>query len=57
MLLNKYELDNIYNVECVEGIKELSENCIDLVVTSPPYDDLRDYKSIKRLEMLENQLF
>jgi len=43
MFLNKYELDNVYNIECVEGMKGLPESCIDLVVTSPPYDDLRDY--------------
>lgn len=28
----------------VEGLKTLSNDCIDLTVTSPPYDNLRDYK-------------
>lgn len=28
----------------VKGLKELPENCIDLTVTSPPYDNLRTYK-------------
>jgi len=40
----KIELNNVYNQECVEGMKNMSENSVDLVVTSPPYDDLRDYK-------------
>ena len=28
---------------CLDTLKTLSDNCIDLVVTSPPYDDLRNY--------------
>jgi len=37
------ELNRIYNCDCVDGLKELEDNSIDLVVTSPPYDDLRTY--------------
>ena len=37
-------LDKIYNGDCIELLKQLPDNSIDLVVTSPPYDDLRDYK-------------
>lgn len=44
MKLGEFELDDIYTIDCVEGMKKLPEECIDLVVTSPPYDDLRDYK-------------
>ena len=44
MKLGELEIDTIYNMDCVEGMKKLPDNCIDLVVTSPPYDDLRDYK-------------
>ncbi|MFK8288296.1 DNA-methyltransferase [Capnocytophaga canimorsus] len=43
MNLGKYEINNIYNVDCLIGMKELPDECIDLVVTSPPYDNLRDY--------------
>ena len=28
----------------IEGLKKLDDNSIDLTVTSPPYDDLRNYK-------------
>lgn len=31
------ELDVIYNQDCLEGMKLLPDNCIDLVVTDPPY--------------------
>ena len=30
-------------MDCLEGMKLLSENSIDLIVTSPPYDNLRTY--------------
>ena len=36
-------LNKIYNMDCVEGMKMLNDNSIDLTVTSPPYDDLRKY--------------
>lgn len=32
------ELNKIYNMDCVEGMKMLPDNCIDCVVTSPPYN-------------------
>lgn len=38
------ELDVVYNEDCLIGMKELPDECIDLTVTSPPYDNLRKYK-------------
>lgn len=35
------ELDTIYNKDCIEGLKELPDNSIDLVVMDPPYDLLK----------------
>ena len=37
------ELNKIYNMDCLEGMKLLDDECIDLTVTSPPYDNLRTY--------------
>ena len=37
------ELNAIHNMDCVKGLKCLPNDCIDLTVTSPPYDDLRKY--------------
>jgi DNA modification methylase len=31
-------------MDCLEGMRLLDDNCIDLTVTSPPYDNLRTYK-------------
>ena len=32
------------NMDCLKGLKMLEDESIDLTITSPPYDDLRDYK-------------
>ena len=37
------QINKNYNIDCLEGMKLLDDNCIDLVVTSPPYDELRKY--------------
>ena len=37
------EVNKIYNMDCLEGLKLLDDNSIDLTVTSPPYDNLRTY--------------
>ena len=38
------ELNKIYCCDCVEGMKQLEDNSVDLTVTSPPYDQLRTYQ-------------
>lgn len=37
------ELNEIYNMDCVDGMKQMKDECVDLTVTSPPYDNLRQY--------------
>lgn len=37
------DLNTIYCMDNLEGMKLLDENSIDLIVTSPPYDNLRAY--------------
>lgn len=41
------ELNKIYNIDCVEGMKLLPDECVDLTVTSPPYDNLRKYNGFE----------
>lgn len=58
MLIGDYELNNIFNIDCELGMKNLPKNSIDLVVTSPPYDDLRDYNGYKfNFEKIAEGLF
>lgn len=61
------EVDKIYLIDCIDGLKQLDDNVLDLVVTSPPYnqefitqdkskllykDDLDDTEYIKWLTEL-----
>ena len=36
-------INKTYHINCIAGMQQLDDECIDLVVTSPPYDDLRTY--------------
>ena len=36
--------NHLYQADCVEFMAEMEEAFVDLTVTSPPYDNLRDYK-------------
>ena len=37
------ELENIYQENCLDTLSRLPADVIDMTITSPPYDDLRDY--------------
>lgn len=37
------EINKCYNEDCLDTMKQMPDNFIDLIVTSPPYDDLRKY--------------
>jgi len=41
--MNELPLNEIICDDCVNGMKRLPDGSIDLVVTSPPYDEIRDY--------------
>lgn len=41
------DIDKIYNMDCLEGMKQLEDNSVDMVLTSPPYDNLRTYGHLK----------
>ncbi len=34
---SKLSFNEIYNMDCLEGMKQLPDNCIDLVITDPPF--------------------
>ncbi|MCM1289303.1 MAG: hypothetical protein NC132_01440 [Corallococcus sp.] len=38
MKLGQFETNRIYNVDAYEAIKQLPDNCIDLIITDPPYE-------------------
>lgn len=43
--------------DCLELMKGISDGSIDLVITSPPYDDLRDYNSKIDFEKVAMELY
>ena len=57
------ELNKIYCMDCLEGMKLLPNECIDLTVTSPPYDNLRTYNgyieqwSFEKFQAIAKELY
>lgn len=49
--LGKFELNRLYCCDCIEGLNALPPNSIDVVVTSPPYDRIRDYDQNYTLDL------
>lgn len=48
----------LYNENCLTGMEKLNDESIDLVVTSPPYDNLRKYNGYTfDFEGIANQLY
>jgi site-specific DNA-methyltransferase (adenine-specific) len=39
------EINKIYNMDCVEGLKQVEDSTVDLIVTSPPYNVGIEYDS------------
>lgn len=52
------EINKIYNENCLETMAKMPDNFIDLTVTSPPYDDLRNYNGYSfPFEDIANELY
>jgi site-specific DNA-methyltransferase (adenine-specific) len=52
------ETNRIYNENCIETMAKMPDNFIDLTVTSPPYDNLREYKGYSfPFEHIAKELF
>ena len=55
---NSMELDKIYCGDSAEVLKSFPDGCIDLTVTSPPYDNLRTYNGFTfDFEAIAKELF
>jgi DNA modification methylase len=52
------EINTIYNENCLDTMARMPNNYIDLTVTSPPYDNLRDYNGYSfDFESIAKELF
>ena len=36
--IDNIEMNKVYNMDCIEGMKLLPDNSVDLIITSPPYN-------------------
>lgn len=52
-----------YNADCLAAVREMEDECIDLTVTSPPYDNLRTYNgnisqwSFEKFKQIAKELY
>lgn len=52
------DINKVYNENCLDTMARMPDNFIDLTVTSPPYDNLREYKGYSfDFEPIANELF
>lgn len=52
------EMNKLYNENCLETMSKMPNNFIDMVLTSPPYDDLRNYEGYHfDFEAIAKELF
>jgi DNA modification methylase len=47
---------NVYNDNCLDYLKTLADNSIKFTLTSPPYDDIRDYNGYSFSDQSVDQL-
>jgi DNA modification methylase len=52
------KLNKIYNENCLDTMAKMPSNYVDMVLTSPPYDDLRQYEGYNfSFEPIANELY
>ena len=52
------ELAKIYNEDCLATMHNMPNNYVDFVITSPPYDDIRNYNGYRfEFEKITKELF
>jgi len=42
------DTNKIYNIDCIEGMKQIDSNCIDTIITDPPYNISQAGLQLKR---------
>ena len=50
------KLNKIYNMNCLDGLKQMNDESIDLMVTSPPYYNAREYSQWETVEDYMNDM-
>ena len=39
------EINKVYNIDCLEGLKQIDNNSVDLILTDPPYNIGKDFEN------------
>lgn len=52
----KIESNKIYNMDCLKGLKLMEDDSVDLIVTSPPYYNAREYSQYENLDEYLNNM-
>lgn len=56
--MNNIELNKIYNEDCLLTMKLMPNSFVDFIITSPPYDDIRNYNGYTfDFESIAKELF
>ena len=56
--IGSFTINDIHCGDSAELLKQIPPECIDLTVTSPPYDNLREYKGFTfDFETIASQLY
>jgi len=51
-------INKVHNADCLDFMKDIPNKSIDLIITSPPYDNLRDYKGyVFNFKKIAKELF
>ena len=50
------KINKIHNIDCLDGLKQMSDESIDLIVTSPPYFNAREYSQWETVEDYMNDM-
>jgi len=52
------KLNTIYNEDCLKTMKRMQDCFVDMIITSPPYDDLRNYQGYNfNFKKIANELY
>jgi site-specific DNA-methyltransferase (adenine-specific) len=54
--LGPYDLDRIYNMDCLEALKEIPDKSIDLVIADPPYYKIKNEDWDKQWNTIEDYI-
>ena len=50
------EIDNIYNMDCLEGMKRIADGAVDCIITDLPYGVLNEQQCRQAVDEIEKRI-